>query len=231
MRYVSRSGFGWFSAVYGRGLGNSARSLQIAEPGSAWTGESARPHMGCGGGIKALDWSRGLFWLTDDGSLLFAGVVFIAIDLTRHFVVLAIHFGFFRRSEFSAIGSAVTSDLAVYGTFLALQVRGFAGSQLAALNALSDAVLLVFRAFTDFGVGSLQRGLSDDWQENAARAAPRNSCLICLFIEVRLFRLYLCQPVSVSSAAQNVKTQSVQKCCGGGGGNWYIAGKPCGVRL
>src|SRR5580704_4350822 len=109
--------------------------------------------------------------------LLFAVVVFVAINLARHFVVLVIDFGFFRRSQFSTIGSAVPSDLAVYSALFTFQVGGFAGGQLAALDALSDAVLLIFGAFANFRVGSLQCGLSDDWQGKRCQSSPEKQLL------------------------------------------------------
>src|SRR5580704_8695778 len=67
-------------------------------------------------------------------------------------------------------------------------------------------------------------------KENAARAAPRNSCFICLFIEVRLFRLYFVSAgfsVIGCSACQNTECQEMLR---GRGGNWYITRKPCGAR-
>src|SRR5258708_25378217 len=79
------------------------------------------------------------------------GVVLVSVDLLGKLVLLFIDGGFFRRSQFAAVGCAVGASFTVDGRFLGFQVGGFTGSQLAALHALRDAVLLIFLPLADFG--------------------------------------------------------------------------------
>ena len=87
----------------------------------------------------------GLRW-----ELLGAAVVFVAVDLTRQPVILAIDLRLFRPGQPATMGRAIPADLTVHGRFFALQVRGFASGQLTALDALPDPLLLVQGALADF---------------------------------------------------------------------------------
>ena len=69
-------------------------------------------------------------------------IVLVAIDLARLAILLAIDLGFFLRSQLAAVGLAVGTHFLIDLRLIVLQVCRFAGGQLAALDALCDAVLL-----------------------------------------------------------------------------------------
>ena len=56
--------------------------------------------------------------------------------------------------------------------FFALEVCGFARSQRAVLNAISDAILLIFLALADRRIGGAGRGLSACRNVNASQRPP-----------------------------------------------------------
>src|SRR5579872_2016019 len=94
-------------------------------------------------------------------ALLAAAVVLVAVDLKRHLILLTVAVLLLLRGQFATIGGAIVADFVVDLRFILLQVSRLPGSQLAALHALCDAVLLVLGAFADFTlrVGILHRGV------------------------------------------------------------------------
>src|SRR6266478_2524560 len=66
--------------------------------------------------------------------------------------LLLVDLRFFRRGQFSAVGGAVRAGFLVDGRFLLFEVGGFTRSQLAALHAIGDAVLLVLFSLRDAGI-------------------------------------------------------------------------------
>src|SRR5215472_8739998 len=108
---------------------------------------------------KAPGW-RGLAILHSN-CLLPLAVVFVAIDLARQLVLLAIDLLALRLRQLAAVGRAVVPHFPVDFRLFALEVRGLAGGELSALDTLPDAVLLIFRAFPHFapGNGVLRRGV------------------------------------------------------------------------
>jgi hypothetical protein len=77
---------------------------------------------------------------------LVPGIVLVAIDLARLAILLAIDLGFFLRSQLATVGLTVGMHFLIDLRLIVFQVGRFAGGQLAALDALRDAVLLVFFA-------------------------------------------------------------------------------------
>src|SRR5229473_1173890 len=80
------------------------------------------------------------------------GIVLVGVDLLRHLILLLVDLGFFGRRQLSAVGRAVRAGFLVDGRFLVFKVGGFSGSELAALHAVGDAVLLVLFALRDAGI-------------------------------------------------------------------------------
>ena len=78
------------------------------------------------------------------------GIVLVAIDLARLAILLAIDLGFFLRSQLAPVGLTVGMHFLIDLRLIVFQVGRFAGGQLAALDALRDAVLLVLLALADF---------------------------------------------------------------------------------
>ena len=70
----------------------------------------------------------------------------MAINRAGGAVLLAVELRSLLDCEFSAVGGAVASDLAIHGSFAAFETRSFTRGQPPALNALSDTVLLIFLA-------------------------------------------------------------------------------------
>ena len=93
----------------------------------------------------------------------FLGVVLVAVDPFGFLILLlldgfAILFG-----QVAVVLCAHAFFFFVYAGFLMFEVAGFAGGELAALDALSDAVLLVFLALVDSGRwGGGGGGLGED---------------------------------------------------------------------
>src|SRR5437660_1452920 len=100
---------------------------------------------------------RSLCWCED--RLLMTTVVLVAVDLARLTVLLAINLGALLWVQFAAVRSAIVADFMVDLGFIVFEVRGFAGGELPALDALSDAVLLVLGSLANFtlGIGVLHR--------------------------------------------------------------------------
>jgi len=92
-------------------------------------------------------------------SLLVPGIVLVAIDLARLAILPAIDPGFFLRSQLATVGLTVGMHFLIDLRLIVFQVGRLAGGQLAALDALRDAVLLVLLALADFTlwVGILHR--------------------------------------------------------------------------
>src|SRR5208283_2390232 len=80
------------------------------------------------------------------------GVVLVLINLLGHLVLLLVDLLLFGRRQLSAVGSAVGAGFAIDRRFLRFQLGSFTGSQLAALHALRDAVLLIFLALCNLGL-------------------------------------------------------------------------------
>ena len=76
-------------------------------------------------------------------------VVLVAVDLPGRAIQLVIHLHPFRLRQLATIGLAVGADFVGDSGFLGFQVCGFAGGQLSAVDALRDAVLLVFQSLVD----------------------------------------------------------------------------------
>jgi hypothetical protein len=100
------------------------------------------------------DWTKALLGLLSP-------VVLVLINLLGELVLLAIDLGALLRRQLAAIEGALGIDFLVDGRFLLLQMTSFAGRQLAARDALTNAVLLVFRSLADFAlwIGVLHRGI------------------------------------------------------------------------
>ncbi len=93
--------------------------------------------------------------------LLSPSVVLLAIDRIRSTVLLPIDLPVLSRSECATIGGAIVLHFFIDRRFAAFQVCGFSRRQLAALDALRDAVLLVLLPLAHFGlrVGVLYRDI------------------------------------------------------------------------
>ena len=76
-------------------------------------------------------------------------IVLVAIDLARLAILLAIDLGFFLRSQLATVGLTVGTHFLIDLRLVVFQVCRFAGGQLAALNAPSNAVLLIFFTILD----------------------------------------------------------------------------------
>jgi len=94
-----------------------------------------------------------------ESRLLMTTVVLVAIDLAGLAVLLAVHLGALLRGEFATVRSTVVADFVVNLGFIVFEVRGLASGELSALDALSDAVLLVLGSLANFalGIGVLHR--------------------------------------------------------------------------
>src|SRR5581483_336504 len=98
---------------------------------------------------------------TDDKSVLSGSATVIvlgAIDLLGHVIFLPIYFLALRRGQGATVGGTIPLDFAADGCVFFFQSRSFAGSQLAAVYALSDAVLLTIHTLTHFALGILADG-------------------------------------------------------------------------
>jgi hypothetical protein len=83
---------------------------------------------------------------------LYAIVVLLAVDLTAGAILLAVDLALFLAAEFASVGLAIGVDLLVDALLTILGAGGFAGSHLAATDALGNAILLVFAALADLVV-------------------------------------------------------------------------------
>src|SRR6266496_3366883 len=99
--------------------------------------------------------------LEGSNSLAMLRVVFLAIDIARHMILLTCNFGFFCRGQGTAVGGLHASGFAVDVGLAMLKARRFLRGQLAGLDALGDALLLVDLALADGRRrGSWSRGRS-----------------------------------------------------------------------
>ena len=71
------------------------------------------------------------------------GIGLILMDLIAQMVLLLVDLLLFRLRKLASVGLPVVVHLAVEIGLLAFQILGFAGGQLAGLNAIGDAVLLI----------------------------------------------------------------------------------------
>src|SRR5580704_3147034 len=79
------------------------------------------------------------------------------VDILRRGVLFPVDLLLFASRELPAIGGAVRLNLLVDAFLLIFQLRRLACRQLPALHALSDAVLLVLAALSNFAVAILHR--------------------------------------------------------------------------
>src|SRR5207248_1707420 len=82
--------------------------------------------------------------------LLYACVVFLPVDRSRGAILLAIDLSPLGGSQRLTVGGAIVMNFFVHGGFTALQFRGFACGQLAALHALRNPLLLIALALSHF---------------------------------------------------------------------------------
>ena len=73
----------------------------------------------------------------------------VAINLTRHLVLLMINLRLLLRRQLAAIGRAIPARFAVDAGFVPLDMPRLSRRQLPALHALRNARLLVFLAVFD----------------------------------------------------------------------------------
>jgi len=86
-------------------------------------------------------------------------VVLVAVDLAGLAVLLAGDLGTFLRGKFTAVGLTVSADLVIDSRLVSFQVGSLSSGQLTALDAVGNAVLLVFLALPNglaryWGVGT-----------------------------------------------------------------------------
>ena len=86
------------------------------------------------------------------GLPLFPGVVLFVVNLPRNLVLLLIHGSFVSLSQLATVGLAHSAHFLVDALFLIFQMRGFPRFQLAALDALRDAVLLILASLPNLVV-------------------------------------------------------------------------------
>ena len=79
-----------------------------------------------------------------------AGVVLFAVNVPGFAILFVVDLLFLTGSQLAAVGCTVVAYLLVDSTFLVFNFGSLAGSQLAALHALRDAVLLVLLALAHF---------------------------------------------------------------------------------
>src|SRR5271170_1632122 len=91
------------------------------------------------------------------GLLARASVVLVAVDVLRCAVLALVDRLLVGTGEFAAVGLPVCANFAVDPLLLVFKMRGFAGSELTTLYALSDAVLLVLAALADFTIAVVSR--------------------------------------------------------------------------
>jgi hypothetical protein len=89
--------------------------------------------------------------------ILCGGVVLVLINLLGKSVLLLVDLSFLLLGQRAAVVFPVGANFLVQSGFLRFQVRRFASSQLAALDSLRNAVLLIFFAIADRARG--RRGL------------------------------------------------------------------------
>ena len=83
--------------------------------------------------------------------LLLSVVVLVAVDALGFLILLLTDGLAILSGEVAVILGAHALDFLVDSSFLMLEVRGFTGGELTALDALSDTVLLVLFALCDGG--------------------------------------------------------------------------------
>ena len=86
-------------------------------------------------------------------------VVLVAVDLAGLAVLLAGDLGTLLRGKFTAVGLTVSADLVIDSRLVSLQVGSLSRGQLTGLDAVGNAVLLVFLALPNgpacyWGVGT-----------------------------------------------------------------------------
>src|SRR5258708_22078375 len=79
-------------------------------------------------------------------------VVLLAIDLAAGAILFAIDLAMLLRRQLSPVGCAIGANLLIDSLLAILGARGFAGSHGAILDAVGDAVLLIFATLADFVV-------------------------------------------------------------------------------
>jgi len=112
------------------------------------------------------------------------GVVLVVVDGAADVVLLAIDLIALLLGELAAIGRAIGVNLAIEIGFAAFEVFGFAGGELAGLDAVGDAILLIFAPVVD-GVGGLCRLalLCEEWtRSNEGSDGEGHECLLHMFL-------------------------------------------------
>src|ERR1700674_577710 len=84
--------------------------------------------------------------------LLVAAVVLVAVDLARLAVLLTIDLRLLLCSQLPTVSFPVVAHFLIDLGFVVFQMGGFARRQLPALDALRDAVLLIFGALADLAL-------------------------------------------------------------------------------
>src|ERR1700746_779456 len=76
--------------------------------------------------------------------------MFLVVDLVRHAILLAVHLCPLLRGQMTTVRGPIIANFAIDPSFLVLEVRRFTRRQLAALDSLRNAVLLILGALSDF---------------------------------------------------------------------------------
>jgi hypothetical protein len=107
--------------------------------------------------------------------------VLLVVNVLRSSVLFLVDPLLLARGGLSAVGGAVCRNLLIDGFLLIFQLGGFASRQLAALDALRDAVLLVFAALADGVIAVVCDGV-------VLVVVDLLEKLVLLLIDLRLFR-------------------------------------------
>src|SRR5882762_3639183 len=79
-------------------------------------------------------------------AVLRRGIVLVCVDLFRQSVLLVLQLRTVGRSQLAIVRGAHAGLFLVHTSFLRLQLLGLSGCELAALDAIGDAILLIFLA-------------------------------------------------------------------------------------
>ena len=90
-------------------------------------------------------------------SALFPRIVLPVVDLARRLALLLIYGPLVGLGQLAAIGLAHSADFLIYPLFLIFEMRAFTRFQLAALDSLRNAVLLILAALANFVVAVMCR--------------------------------------------------------------------------
>src|SRR6266403_1802047 len=110
---------------------------------------------------RALQGEENLLGLL--GVRLRHGVVLFLVDVARRLVLFLVDLLLFASRQRAAIGFAVAGYVLVDALLLFFELSGFTRSELAALDAIGDAVLLILFALRDAGIRLLLGFLCRCW--------------------------------------------------------------------